>query len=55
MVQLNNKAVIYLKHPIEYPVEGEHFEVQTIHVEDSLNENDVLLRNLYVSMDPCML
>ncbi|KAG0226593.1 hypothetical protein B0O80DRAFT_435592 [Mortierella sp. GBAus27b] len=54
MVQLTNKAVVFLNHPAEYPVEGEHFEVQTLSVEDILNENDVLLRNLYLSLDPFM-
>ncbi|KAG0208761.1 hypothetical protein BGX28_000382 [Mortierella sp. GBA30] len=53
MVKLSNKAVIFLKHPTEYPVEGEHFEVQSLDVNDNLHENDVLLRNLFLSMDPC--
>ncbi|KAG0208760.1 hypothetical protein BGX28_000381 [Mortierella sp. GBA30] len=50
MVQ--NKSVIFLKYPTEYPVVGEHFAVQKTELNTQLNENDVLLRNLYISLDP---
>ncbi|GJJ72233.1 hypothetical protein EMPS_04590 [Entomortierella parvispora] len=52
MVQ--NKSVIFLKHPTEYPVAGEHFEVQTKELHANLKDKDVLLRNLYISLDPYM-
>ncbi|KAG0340022.1 hypothetical protein BG004_006580 [Podila humilis] len=52
MVQ--NKCVIFLKHPTEFPVVGEHFEVQTRELNVTLAAGDVLLRNLVISLDPYM-
>ncbi|KAG0262560.1 hypothetical protein BG011_010062 [Mortierella polycephala] len=54
MTQLKNKSVIFLKHPTEFPVPGEHFDVQTKDLTVNLNAKDVLLRNLYISQDPYM-
>lgn len=52
MVQ--NKSAVFLKYPTEYPVTGEHIEVQSRELTVELKDNDVLLRNLYFSLDPCM-
>ncbi|KAG0004283.1 hypothetical protein BGZ79_009773 [Entomortierella chlamydospora] len=52
MVQ--NKSVTFLKYPQEYPVPGEHFAVETNELHVELKEGDVLLRNLYISLDPYM-
>ncbi|KAG0050771.1 hypothetical protein BGZ83_004460 [Gryganskiella cystojenkinii] len=52
MVQ--NKSVVFLNYPTEFPVEGEHLEVQTKELNTDLKANDVLLRNLYISLDPYM-
>ncbi|KAG0367356.1 hypothetical protein BGZ54_003985 [Gamsiella multidivaricata] len=52
MVQ--NKSVVFLKHPTEYPVPGEHFAVQTHELNVDLKDGDVLLRNLFISLDPYM-
>lgn len=51
MVQ--NKSVVFLKYPTEYPVPGEHLDVQIKELNTDLKANDVLLRNLYISLDPC--
>ncbi|KAF9119654.1 hypothetical protein BG015_006271, partial [Linnemannia schmuckeri] len=52
MVQ--NKSAVFLKYPTEYPVVGEHIEVQSKEFTVDLKDNDVLLRNLYFSLDPYM-
>ncbi|KAF9903021.1 hypothetical protein EC991_004272 [Linnemannia zychae] len=52
MVQ--NKSAVFLKYPTEYPVTGEHMEIQSKELTAELKENDVLLRNLYFSLDPYM-
>lgn len=52
MVQ--NKSAIFLKYPTEYPVAGEHIDIQSKELTVELEDNDVLLRNLYFSLDPCM-
>ncbi|KAF9394664.1 hypothetical protein CPC16_010681 [Podila verticillata] len=52
MVQ--NKSVIFLKHPTEFPVVGEHFEVQTKELNVTLQPSDVLVKNLFISLDPYM-
>ncbi|KAI8362320.1 hypothetical protein B0O80DRAFT_421857 [Mortierella sp. GBAus27b] len=49
-----NKSVVFLKHPTEFPVPGEHFAVQSHELKTDLKENDVLLRNYYISLDPYM-
>lgn len=51
MVQ--NKSAVFLKYPTEFPVIGEHIEVQTKELNVELKDKDVLLRNLYFSLDPC--
>lgn len=53
MAKNMNNSVIFLKHPTEFPVPGEHFAVQTRELKADLKENDVLLRNLFISLDPC--
>ncbi|KAG9070235.1 hypothetical protein KI688_009569 [Linnemannia hyalina] len=52
MVQ--NKSAVFLKYPTEYPVPGEHMEIQSKELTVELRDNDVLLRNLYFSLDPYM-
>ncbi|KAK3813684.1 MAG: hypothetical protein JOS17DRAFT_453213 [Linnemannia elongata] len=52
MVQ--NKSAVLLKYPTEYPVIGEHIGVQTKELNVELKDKDVLLRNLYFSLDPYM-
>ncbi|KAF9572311.1 hypothetical protein EC968_010035 [Mortierella alpina] len=51
---VHNKSVVFLKHPSEFPVVGEHFAVQSKDLNADLKENDVLLRNLFISLDPYM-
>lgn len=53
MVNISNKQVVFLSRPTGFPVAGEHLGVQTTQVDTLLEENDILLRNLYVSADPC--
>lgn len=56
MVKTNNKAVVFLKSPEEYPVPGEHFAFVDARESDlELNEDEVLTRNIYISLDPCKL
>ncbi|KAI9240742.1 MAG: reductase RED1 [Podila humilis] len=52
MVHYNNKQVVFLGQPTHFPIVGEHLGVQTVQVNSDLKENDILLRNLYVSVDP---
>ncbi|KAI9240743.1 MAG: hypothetical protein BYD32DRAFT_407605 [Podila humilis] len=52
MVNISNKQVVFLSYPTGFPVVGEHLGVQTTQVDAILEENDILLRNLYVSADP---
>lgn len=53
MVHNNNKQVVFLGQPTDFPIVCEHLGVQTVQVDSDFNENDILLRNLYVSVDPC--
>ncbi|KAG0310829.1 hypothetical protein BGZ99_000125 [Dissophora globulifera] len=49
---VNNKAVVFKKWAIDYPVIGEHFEYVTDReVTHELKEGEILTRNLYVSLD----
>ncbi|KAF9297950.1 hypothetical protein BGZ74_009594 [Mortierella antarctica] len=51
----SNKSVVYLKHPTEFPVVGEHLAVQTNpDFRPVLKEGEVLTRNLVFSLDPYM-
>ncbi|KAI1302301.1 hypothetical protein EDD11_005636 [Mortierella claussenii] len=52
MVKINNKTVVFLKPPLEYPLPGEHLGVESWEVDDHLDENEVRTRNLYISLDP---
>ncbi|KAF9099636.1 hypothetical protein BGX29_007020 [Mortierella sp. GBA35] len=52
MVNTKNKSVIFLKRPDGYPVAGEHFVLQPTELAPTLNEGDILTRNLYLSLDP---
>ncbi|KAF9114015.1 hypothetical protein BGX27_000281, partial [Mortierella sp. AM989] len=52
MVQ--NKSVTFLKYPSEYPIPGEDFALETKELQVDLKDNDVLLRNLFISLDPYM-
>ncbi|KAK3844706.1 MAG: hypothetical protein J3R72DRAFT_382025 [Linnemannia gamsii] len=52
MVQ--NKSAVFLKYPTEFPAIGEHIDVQTKELTVELKDKDVLLRNLYFSLDPYM-
>ncbi|KAG0091221.1 hypothetical protein BGZ93_008921, partial [Podila epicladia] len=49
---INNKQVVLLDRPAGFPVAGKHLGVQTTQVNAVLEDNDILLRNLYVSADP---
>ncbi|KAF8932883.1 hypothetical protein BGZ52_009164 [Haplosporangium bisporale] len=51
----SNKSVVYLKHPTEFPVVGEHLAVQTnTDFKPVLKDGEVLTRNLVFSLDPYM-
>ncbi|KAK3829113.1 MAG: hypothetical protein J3Q66DRAFT_324374 [Benniella sp.] len=51
----SNTSVIYLKHPTEFPVPGEHLVAQTnTDFNPDLKEGEVLTRNLVFSLDPYM-
>ncbi|KAG0347039.1 hypothetical protein BG004_000264 [Podila humilis] len=51
----SNKSVIYLKHPTEFPVPGEHMAVKTDpDFKPILKEGEILTRNLVFSLDPYM-
>ncbi|KAK3814182.1 MAG: hypothetical protein J3Q66DRAFT_300489 [Benniella sp.] len=54
MTAISNKSVVFLKHPTDYPVPGEHFAVQTNDLKVDLKDNDILVRNLFISLDPYM-
>lgn len=54
MVTTSNKTVVYRKHPSEYPIAGEHLDVESRELVTDLKENEVLTRNLFLSIDPCM-
>ncbi|KAG0319279.1 hypothetical protein BGZ99_005208 [Dissophora globulifera] len=50
---VNNKAVIFKKYAVGYPVADEHFEYVTEReVSYDLRDGEVLTRNLFVSLDP---
>lgn len=50
---INNKQVVLLERPTGFPVAGKHLGIKTTQVDAFLEENDILIRNLYVSADPC--
>ncbi|KAG0367435.1 hypothetical protein BC939DRAFT_450093 [Gamsiella multidivaricata] len=51
----SNTSIIYLKHPTEFPVVGEHFAAQTNKdFKPVLKDGEVLTRNLVISLDPYM-
>ncbi|GJJ73507.1 hypothetical protein EMPS_05865 [Entomortierella parvispora] len=52
MVTTSNKTVVFRKTPSEYPVAGEHLDVETRELVTDLKENEVLTRNLFLSADP---
>ncbi|KAF9980734.1 hypothetical protein BGZ75_008034 [Mortierella antarctica] len=52
MTNITNKQVLFLSRPTGFPVAGEHLAVQSAQVDIVLEDNDILLRNLYVSADP---
>ncbi|KAF9286829.1 hypothetical protein BGZ68_002527 [Mortierella alpina] len=52
MVIGNNKSAVFLKEPSKYPVAGEHIGVQLKQLNTDLRDGQVLLRNLYISLDP---
>ncbi|KAF8939719.1 hypothetical protein BGZ58_008908 [Dissophora ornata] len=53
MVKASNRAVLFLKTPEGFPVPGEHLAfVEAIDLDQELNENEVLTRNIYISVDP---
>ncbi|GES73049.1 NAD(P)-binding protein [Rhizophagus clarus] len=54
---VSNKGVLFKAIPTGHPVIGEHFEVvdRTIDIENfNLEENELLLKNVYISLDPYM-
>ncbi|KAG0267020.1 hypothetical protein BG011_009768 [Mortierella polycephala] len=51
----SNTAIVYLKHPTEFPVPGEHLGVRTNKdFNPVLKDGEVLTRNLVISLDPYM-
>ncbi|GJJ73461.1 hypothetical protein EMPS_05819 [Entomortierella parvispora] len=51
----SNTSVIYLKHPVEFPVVGEHLAAKTVQdFKPVLKDGEVLTRNLVFSLDPYM-
>ena len=49
----NNKTVVLLQRPTGHAVAGVHVGVKHKELDTSLNEGDILVRNIYVSVDPC--
>ena len=50
----SNTSVVYLAHPTEFPVVGEHLAVKTNKdFNPVLKDGEVLTRNLVFSLDPC--
>ncbi|KAG0236030.1 hypothetical protein BGX31_004089 [Mortierella sp. GBA43] len=49
---IDNKTVVLLQHPTGYPKAGVDIGVQQKQLDTRLNDGDVLLRNLYISLDP---
>lgn len=50
----SNTSVIYLAHPHEFPVVGEHLAAKTNKdFNPVLKDGEVLARNLVFSLDPC--
>ncbi|KAF9902073.1 hypothetical protein BX616_002049 [Lobosporangium transversale] len=52
MVKANNRAIVFLKPPTEFPLPGKHLGIESQEVDDKLKENEVLTRNLALSLDP---
>ncbi|KAF9950002.1 hypothetical protein BGZ72_008254 [Mortierella alpina] len=52
MVVGNNKSVVFLKAPSKYPIAGKHIGVQLKQLNTDLRDGQILLRNLYISLDP---
>ncbi|KAI1291511.1 hypothetical protein EDD11_008909 [Mortierella claussenii] len=51
----SNTSIIYLKHPTEFPVVGEHLVAKTnSDFKPVLKDGEVLTRNLVISLDPYM-
>ncbi|KAF9204595.1 hypothetical protein BGZ49_005112 [Haplosporangium sp. Z 27] len=51
----SNTSIIYLKHPTEYPVVGEHFAAKTeADFKPVLKDGEILTRNIVISLDPYM-
>ncbi|KAK3824734.1 MAG: hypothetical protein J3Q66DRAFT_435965 [Benniella sp.] len=48
----NNKTVVLLQRPTGHAVAGVHVGVKHKELDTSLNEGDILVRNIYVSVDP---
>lgn len=53
MVHSSNKQIVLLDHPTGFPIAGEHLGVHTTQLNTVLEEDEILLRNLFVSVDPC--
>ncbi|KAF9320162.1 hypothetical protein BG006_002858 [Podila minutissima] len=52
MVHSSNKQIVLLSHPTGFPIAGEHLGVHTTQLNTILEEDEILLRNLFVSVDP---
>ncbi|KAF8976646.1 hypothetical protein BGZ46_008097 [Entomortierella lignicola] len=51
----SNTSIIYLKHPTEYPVVGEHLAAKTeADFKPVLKDGEILTRNIVISLDPYM-
>ncbi|KAG0035834.1 hypothetical protein BGZ82_005060 [Podila clonocystis] len=49
-----NQAVVFLKPATGFPVAGEHLGLQSRELKHELQENEILLRNLFISSDPVL-
>ncbi|KAF9289816.1 hypothetical protein BGZ68_008539 [Mortierella alpina] len=52
MVQIDNKSVVFLNQPTDYPIADEHLGVKNEKLTVDLKNGQILLRNLFVSYDP---
>lgn len=49
---ITNQAVVFLKPATGFPVAGEHLVLRSLKLKHELQENEILLRNLFISPDP---
>ncbi|KAG0324705.1 hypothetical protein BG000_002101 [Podila horticola] len=49
-----NQAVVFLKPATGFPVAGEHLVLRSLKLKHELQQNEILLRNLFISPDPVL-